>query len=187
MTSKKEWLRALEVFNGYRDSRKEKYNRLVNSLVEILEPHLYYNVEILFDFQNMEGRVLDVGCGKRSRYDFPKAEYMGIDPLEKDHKDLRVKRGVGEHLPFDKCSFDKVLCISVLQHTQSPSQVLDEIERVLIDGGMLFMSIYYDELGGYVTHSFNKKEIFKLFEKTNMDILHYFEHNKVGYVYAKKP
>jgi SAM-dependent methyltransferase len=48
--------------------------------------------------------------------------------------------GVGESLPFNDQSFELVICAQMLSYAASPQQVVNEMQRVLIPGGVLFLS-----------------------------------------------
>jgi SAM-dependent methyltransferase len=79
--------------------------------------------------------VLDVGCGDgtidalllRSR---PDLSIAGVDVLVRPKTQLPVQQFDGVHLPFDDKSFDVVLLLDVLHHTDDPTVLLDEAIRV---------------------------------------------------------
>jgi ubiquinone/menaquinone biosynthesis C-methylase UbiE len=48
---------------------------------------------------------------------------------------------IGEHLPFGNNSFDIVLCDNVVDHAESPRAILEEIERVMVPGGLLYLEV----------------------------------------------
>src|SRR3989442_15076034 len=50
---------------------------------------------------------------------------------------FRIVVGQGEALPFRGGAFDLVTLIEVIEHTQSPARVLDEVGRGLRTGGRL--------------------------------------------------
>ncbi|HEX6925488.1 MAG TPA: class I SAM-dependent methyltransferase [Longimicrobiaceae bacterium] len=98
-------------------------------------------------------RVLDVGCGDAGvaiAFAEAGARAFGIEPFElsvergrvraEEHGvtvDLRV--GVAEELPYERASFDLVLLDNVLEHVQDRERTLDEIDRVLRPGGLLYL------------------------------------------------
>lgn len=49
--------------------------------------------------------------------------------------------GDGHRLPFDDGGFDAVLCFEMLEHVESPHQVLTELARVCRPDGRVFLSI----------------------------------------------
>src|SRR5258708_4396386 len=105
-------------------------------------------------------RVLDFGCGDGT--DMIKLQQMGrlgektgleklpknvsaaedklsyiVDNLSRNGvKDAEVILGDGHNIPEDDDSFDVVIAASVLQEVNDIQHSLDEICRVLVDGGM---------------------------------------------------
>ena len=79
--------------------------------------------------------VLDVGCGDgtidalllRRR---PALSITGVDVLVRPTTHIPVRQFDGEHLPFDDKSFDVVVLVDVLHHTDDPTVLLDEAIRV---------------------------------------------------------
>src|SRR5215208_2499622 len=86
-------------------------------------------------------RVLDVGCGVKPYLPFfaTAREYVGVDVVENPHADLL---GAVEELPVDAGSFDLVLCIQVLEHTDDPAQAVRELHRVCAPGGRVLASTH---------------------------------------------
>lgn len=90
-------------------------------------------------------KVLDVGCGISSVLHFVGGERYGIDPLAGEYlkfycypKDVVIKEGAGEAIPFPNHYFDVVFCSNVLDHTEDPRRVVGEILRVLKKAAVLF-------------------------------------------------
>lgn len=90
-------------------------------------------------FAQLEGRVLDVGCGPQAlpsyapRHD---GEFVGIDPLmgEQPRRFAFVK-GIAEYLPFTDAAFDRVLFATSIDHVLSPRRAVAEAARVTKPGG----------------------------------------------------
>jgi len=74
------------------------------------------------------GKLLDVGCGKRSSYaaDF----IMGIDPIFSVSYPQTFVLGVGENMPFQDKEFDVAVCFTSLDHCFDPKAVVSEMCRV---------------------------------------------------------
>jgi len=47
----------------------------------------------------------------------------------------------GENLPFDDQEFDLLITDNVLDHTESPAQIISEARRVLKPGGMVYLRV----------------------------------------------
>jgi SAM-dependent methyltransferase len=92
----------------------------------------------------LNGRVLDVGCGcKPYRQLFPSCDFVG---LELDTPQNRANKQAdyfydGNTFPFSDRSFDGVLCNQVLEHVFAPDQLLNEIGRVLTPSGSLLLTV----------------------------------------------
>jgi SAM-dependent methyltransferase len=87
-------------------------------------------------------RVLDAGCGEGVLVD----EYAGrleITGVDANYSSDRVIRGSLTGLPFPDATFDRALCLDVLEHLQYEAQPLAfaELHRVLRPGGELFVSV----------------------------------------------
>jgi ubiquinone/menaquinone biosynthesis C-methylase UbiE len=105
-----------------------------------------------------KGRIVDVGCGSGGTamvlaQNFPESEIVGIDlsePLLRYairtarganlEKNVRFERGDVQKLPYDDDSFHAVLNINMVHLVENPVQMLNEIERVLVPEGFLFMA-----------------------------------------------
>ena len=81
------------------------------------------------------GRVLDVGCGDgllaslilERRRD---TEISGIDVLVREKTKIPVTGFNGSTIPFPDKSFDVVMFVDVLHHTDDPKLLLSEAKRV---------------------------------------------------------
>lgn len=100
-------------------------------------------------------KVLDLGCGmgglsvalallgvKVLALD-PNPEYLQITRLRGLRYGLCVTevQALGEFLPFRDSSFDAVVAFDVLEHCARPRQLLEEVYRVLRDGGWALVTV----------------------------------------------
>ncbi len=88
-------------------------------------------------------RVLDYGCGVKP-YQYVVAgvcsEYIGADIGDNPHADCELYPG--QLLPFDDESFDVVISSQVLEHVEEFDKYMNECNRVLKKGGLLFLSTH---------------------------------------------
>jgi SAM-dependent methyltransferase len=80
-------------------------------------------------------RVLEVGAGSGELLAWiaaerPDLEVTGIDVLVREETDVQVVEFDGARIPFDEGSFDVVLFVDVLHHTDDPTVLLAEAKRV---------------------------------------------------------
>src|SRR5262245_25433731 len=87
-------------------------------------------------------RVLDAGCGEGVIVD-EYAERLRISGVDPNYESARVSAGSVTALPFDAGSFDRALCLDVLEHLTYEEQprALAELHRVLVPGGELLVSV----------------------------------------------
>jgi len=106
------------------------------------------------------GNVLDVGCGQ-SPYRFllntKATNYVGIDISDADKFDYENPEIVpfdGEHIPFSDGHFDAVICTEVLEHVSHFQGLVDEIHRVLRDGGEAIVTVPWSARYHYIPHDY---------------------------------
>lgn len=88
-----------------------------------------------------QGRLLDVGCGRRP-YAFllpGVREYIGLDAVAQPGG--ADAAGLAAALPFANAQFDTVLCTQTLEHVDDPQLALAEMARVLRPGGFLILTV----------------------------------------------
>jgi SAM-dependent methyltransferase len=108
------------------------------------------------------GRMLDVACGNAFHApEFVRAGWRvyGLEPSSEmivranayaaDHGvRIDVVRGIGEYLPFEDETFDRVICMSSLDHYANPAAGMREMARVLRrDGRIVIGLVNYAGLG----------------------------------------
>jgi len=99
---------------------------------------------------NPDARVLEVGSGAHGNIFYFGTEHgVGVDPLAESYAKLfpawqsRVTTlaAAGESLPFIEGSFDIVVCDNVVDHAESPRDIVAEIARVLKPSGLLYFTV----------------------------------------------
>lgn len=102
--------------------------------------------DIAPELTGRRGVVLDVGAADRwAETKFaPGARYIALDYLATGGMLYNARPDVfadGRRLPLNDASVDGVLCLEVLEHVDGPGQVLAEIARVLVPGGVVMLSM----------------------------------------------
>lgn len=82
-----------------------------------------------------KARVLDVGCGDGHLAALilearPDLEIVGIDIMARPRAFIPVQLFDGHTIPFGDASFDAVMFVDVLHHTDDPTELLREARRV---------------------------------------------------------
>ncbi|MEO0797150.1 MAG: class I SAM-dependent methyltransferase [Verrucomicrobiota bacterium] len=84
------------------------------------------------------GSLLDVGCGDGSLAKNISEQYSdlmvkGVDVLPREETHIDVTFFDGKKIPFEDNSFDAIMCVDVLHHTDDPTVLLKEFQRVARD------------------------------------------------------
>lgn len=87
-------------------------------------------------------RVLDAGCGEGILVD-EYADRLAIEGIDPHYSSPRVRAGSLTALPYADGSFDRGLCLDVLEHLTFEEQprALAELRLVLVPGGELLVSV----------------------------------------------
>jgi SAM-dependent methyltransferase len=60
----------------------------------------------------------------------------------------------GKLMPFDDATFDCILCIEVLEHSEDPQLLLSEIARVIKPQGTVLLSVPWSAREHYLPHDY---------------------------------
>ena len=87
-------------------------------------------------------RVLDAGCGEGVLVE-EYADRLAIEGIDPNYSSARVRNGSLTALPFPDGTFDRALCLDVLEHLSFDEQprALAELFRTLKRGGELLVSV----------------------------------------------
>jgi len=88
--------------------------------------------------------ILDAGAGEcRFKNKIKYARYVAVDAtygdLSWDYSKIDVASSL-DCLPFESDSFDIIICTQVLEHVREPQRVLEELFRILKQGGVVLIS-----------------------------------------------
>jgi SAM-dependent methyltransferase len=87
-------------------------------------------------------RVLDAGCGEGVLVE-EYASRLAIEGLDDNYSSPRVRSGSITALPYPDASFERAMCLDVLEHLTFDEQprALGELHRILEPGGELLVSV----------------------------------------------
>lgn len=114
-----------------------------------------------------KSKILHIGSGAEGEINFIETgSLFAIDPLADFYKlhfghilnkKVTLLKARGEDIPFADHYFDLVITFNSLDHTESPSQVLSEIARVLKRGGMLYIGVHVRSMYGHLLFEISKR------------------------------
>jgi ubiquinone/menaquinone biosynthesis C-methylase UbiE len=87
-------------------------------------------------------RVLDAGCGEGVLVDEFHAR-LRIEGLDPNYRSAHVTQGSLVELPYANATFDRALCLDVLEHLafEDQARALAELQRVIVPGGELLVTV----------------------------------------------
>jgi SAM-dependent methyltransferase len=130
-----------------------------------------FYVRLVLDFQvltvykglqkfikNKKGKVLDIGCGESPyKHLLTNFEYIGIDYSEADlfgYNNKEITKFDGINIPFENETIDNIICTEVLEHTQHPQELIDEMHRVLKKNGECYITIPWSARYHYIPYDY---------------------------------
>lgn len=143
---------------GTRDIAFQEGTREFFDLLERRRYRLEAFIDYFANFESFGGkRVLEVGCGpgvdlvrfarggaKVSGVDLsPRSVALAREWLSMNELAAEVKIGDAENLPFENLQFDFVYSWGVLHHTPNTERAIQEIRRVLKQGGRFCVMLYH--------------------------------------------
>ncbi|MGD0952882.1 MAG: class I SAM-dependent methyltransferase [Methanotrichaceae archaeon] len=137
---------------------------------------------------NKGRRILDVGCGGGQLIKF--AHDVGWNAIGQEfshnavkyiHDNYKVNALAGDllDLNFPRSCFDAVTMINVIEHLTTPSKYLNEINRIIRHGGILYLTTpntvltnrYIErDIPEHIYH-FSIESIRKILEKANFEVM----------------
>ena len=144
--------RALERQLAYQQNKAQHLRGHEDEVIAAMTKSSRRVRNLLEQFQPIakDARVIEVGSGAHGLiFCFDGGCRVGVDPLAVDYSNLfpRWQRrahtiaAVGESLPFRDQSFDVVICDNVVDHAESPSQIVRELVRILAPSGLLYFTV----------------------------------------------
>jgi SAM-dependent methyltransferase len=129
--------------NEFIDIRPETWNLDIYSIRLSIFKALKHN---LF---NLEGKLLDIGCGKMPYKEYilrnsKVSNYIGLDIESAINYDPNITPDFiwnGKVMPFESDSFDCAFGTEVLEHCPEPELILKEVFRILKPGGTFFFTV----------------------------------------------
>jgi SAM-dependent methyltransferase len=144
--------RALERQLAYQERKARHVRGHEDEIINAMKRSSRRVRELLETFQpiNTDARVIEVGSGAHGLiFYFGSEPGIGVDPLAVSYgrlfpgwqRSAKTVAAWGESLPFSDQSFDVVLCDNVVDHAESPKQIVGELARVLAPGGLLYFTV----------------------------------------------
>lgn len=144
--------RALERQLAYQQRKAEHVRGHEEEVISAMQRSSRRVRDLLEGFQPIEAeaRVIEVGSGAHGLiFYFGAKNGVGVDPLAVSYGNLFPRwqsqsptvAAVGESLPFPDKSFDIVICDNVVDHAESPQQIVRELTRILAPGGLLYFTV----------------------------------------------
>jgi SAM-dependent methyltransferase len=102
-------------------------------------------------------------------YSFDYSTAVDANYLNNGHnKNLHLFQGDIFNIPFAPKSFDKVICLGVIQHTPDPAKAFSSLARQVKPGGELVIDVYRDDLLARLQWKYLLRPFTKRIEQQNL-------------------
>jgi 2-polyprenyl-3-methyl-5-hydroxy-6-metoxy-1,4-benzoquinol methylase len=143
----------------------EYYGNQADDIERMYKKNIDFEQKIRLDFLKKQflntaipnnPSILDIGCGDGFAFSYITnhkkfKNYIAVDfseiklkTLFQQNNDATVCITDADNLPFKENNFDVIFCLEVLEHVIDPDVVLNQIFKLLKDGGVCFISIPID-------------------------------------------
>lgn len=134
---------------------KEKFYNQKEKDYHLSDPECILRYQRALDLISLapDSRILDIGCKYATLKDLLEennlqVDYYGVDISNKvfskiknfNHEKFFVA-DVSKNLPFESERFDYIFAMEIMEHVESPTIMLNEINRVLKKNGTLILSV----------------------------------------------
>jgi len=135
--------------SGYYLRKNILFSSIIKRLMGVFHQQRYAHVKSSYK-KAAQGRLLDIGCGKGNFLNAARHDgwsVCGIEPTRRSAEYARKEHGIdvietGLHeSDIAANSFDVVSMWHVLEHLPDPRSVLNEINRILVEGGILIIAV----------------------------------------------
>jgi SAM-dependent methyltransferase len=93
--------------------------------------------------KNVKGNLIDIGCGRmpfRNQILQIVNSYDGLD-IKPYYDDVKYVCDASDMHMINESTYDSAICLEVLEHTNQPQKVLNEIHRILKPNGVLVLTV----------------------------------------------
>lgn len=144
--------RALERQLAYQQTKAQHLRGREDEVIAAMTKSSRRVRDLLERFQpiSRDARVIEVGSGAHGLiFCFGGDHRVGVDPLAVHYSGLfprwqrraQTVAAAGESLPFRDQCFDVVICDNVVDHAESPAQIVRELVRILAPDGLLYFTV----------------------------------------------
>ncbi len=114
----------------------------------------------------LSGKMIDLGCGSKPYRSLINCdEYVGVDFENPGHSHENEQIDVfydGKSIPFPENTFDSALCTEVFEHIFNLPEIIGELNRVLKQDGLLFVTCPFVWKEHELPHDYARYTLFAL-------------------------
>lgn len=172
MISRKRWKYAQSAEIKYQLLKEQKARQKkggIDSIIRVAQKKTDYIVELLNTHKislNKDMTVMEIGSGSHGMiWKFPVENRIAVDPLADEYfkkfrelhdNGTQIISCQGESIPIESATVDIVICENVLDHTETPIEVLNEVSRILKSDGTFYCSVdFHSLLWKYACSTYN--------------------------------